>query len=141
MDSKRTDQRESTQPTYSYGHSVKSQNNLCSDDDISQKDPDSRPHMQKATFAPKNFYGAGPRGYKRSDVLIKEDICDVLYQDPQIDASEILVEVRDGVVTLEGSVESRPIKHHVEDLVANCFGVDFIHNNLKIGIQQNRPST
>lgn len=132
MNSK-SDANNITQPTYSYGHNIKTQKNLCSDEDISKLDSnENHTHMKKATHAPKNFYGAGPKGYRRTDALIHEDICDLLYQDPQIDASEILVEVKDGVVTLEGTVDQRNIKHRIEDLVADCFGVEFIHNNIKV---------
>lgn len=133
MDTKRSDQNDLTQPSYSYSQNFRTQKNLCSDEDISSLEPQSHHvHMKKAQSSPKNFYGAGPRGYRRSDVLIKEDICDGLYQDPQVDASDISVDVKDGVVTLEGTVENRPIKHRIEDLVANCFGVEFIHNNIRV---------
>ena len=51
--------------------------------------------------------GRGPRGYKRSDARIADDINDRLTDDRYIDATEIQVEVKDGEVTLTGNVDSR----------------------------------
>ena len=54
--------------------------------------------------------GRGPRDYKRSDERIREDVCDRLTEDHDIDASEITVKVEGGEVTLEGTVEDRRLK-------------------------------
>ena len=81
----------------------------------------------------RGFRGRGPKGYSRSDERVKEDICERLSQDPRIDASEISVECRGGVVMLEGTVEDRATKHRVEDLVDACSGVKDIQNHLGIG--------
>lgn len=82
------------------------------------------------------FRGRGPKGYSRSDERIKEDICERLSQDPRIDASEISVECRGGMVMLEGTVEDRATKHRVEDLVDACSGVKDIQNHLGISSGQ-----
>lgn len=82
------------------------------------------------------FRGRGPKGYSRSDERIKEDICERLSQDSRIDASEISVECRGGMVMLEGTVEDRATKHRVEDLVDACSGVKDIQNHLGIGSGQ-----
>lgn len=76
--------------------------------------------------------GKGPKGYLRSDERIKEDICERLSDDPMIDASDISVEARQGVVTLSGTVESRQLKHRVEDLIERCSGVKDIENRLAV---------
>ncbi len=76
--------------------------------------------------------GKGPKGYTRSDDRIKEDISDRLSDDMHIDASEIEVGVRDGVVSLTGSVESREVKHRAEDLVESISGVCDIENKLRV---------
>ena len=52
-----------------------------------------------------SFRGKGPKGYERSDERLKEVICERLTDDDDIDASEISVEIRNGEVTLSGSVE------------------------------------
>lgn len=74
--------------------------------------------------------GRGPKGYQRSDELLRELICERLTDDPYIDASNICVEVKDGEVTLTGTVEVRRQKHATEDLVAEVAGVAQIHNRI-----------
>lgn len=76
--------------------------------------------------------GKGPKGYTRSDDRIKEDICERLSDDPMIDASDVSVDARQGVVTLTGSVESRQLKHRIEDLIERCSGVRDIENRLTV---------
>lgn len=77
--------------------------------------------------------GRGPRGYRRSDERIREDICDRLTDDPEIDASDIEVLVADGEVTLNGSVETRLIRRLAEDVADTVSGVSMVQNNLRIG--------
>ncbi len=79
-----------------------------------------------------DFTGRGPKGYQRTDQRILEDICDRLSDDPYVDASEISVTCQNGEITLEGTVDSRPTKHRVEDLVADCRGVRDIHNRIRV---------
>ena len=76
--------------------------------------------------------GVGPKGYVRSDARITEDICERLLYDDAIDAREISVQVRNGVVSLEGHVPGRAMKHRVEDLVERCAGVRDIENHLRV---------
>lgn len=74
--------------------------------------------------------GRGPKNYLRSDERIREDLCERLTDDPFIDAGDITIEVKNGVVTLTGSVEARHLKHRVEDLADHCSGVKDIDNKL-----------
>lgn len=76
--------------------------------------------------------GKGPKGYKRSDDRIREEVSDALEQDSQIDASEIEVSVKEGVVTLSGTVESRHLKRMAEDCVSDVRGVKDVTNNLQV---------
>jgi hypothetical protein len=78
------------------------------------------------------FAGRGPKGYTRSDERLKEDISERLTDDPYVDASDVSVEVRGGKVTLTGQVDQRWTKHHVEDLVDRCSGVQEIENRLTV---------
>jgi osmotically-inducible protein OsmY len=78
------------------------------------------------------YAGRGPRGYKRGDERIREDVCDRLTDDPRIDASDLDVEVKDGEVTLAGSVRSREEKRVAEDLIERISGVRDVNNNLKV---------
>lgn len=84
-----------------------------------------------------NFAGRGPRGYARSDERLKEDICEQLTHAPDIDASDIQVEVQGGKVVLSGEVSQRRMKHRAEDLVDCCAGVKEIDNRLSVARAQN----
>jgi len=77
------------------------------------------------------FSGRGPKGYTRSDERIREDVCDRLSYDDEVDASDISVSVKDGEVTLEGSVADRHAKHRAEDIADAVHGVRDVHNKLK----------
>jgi hypothetical protein len=76
--------------------------------------------------------GRGPKGYKRSDERIHEDVCERLTEDRFIDASNIEVSVKDGEVTLSGTVASRGLKHRAEDLADLASGVRHVQNNLRV---------
>jgi hypothetical protein len=79
-----------------------------------------------------SFRGRGPKGYRRSDELLKEIICEELTDDPFIDARNVSVDVSNCEVTLHGSVDAREQKHAIEDLVADVIGVAEIHNHLSV---------
>jgi len=76
--------------------------------------------------------GRGPANYVRSDERIREDANDALTRDWAVDASEITVEVRDGEVTLDGTVHSRIAKRRAEDCVDDVSGVKHVQNNLRV---------
>lgn len=76
--------------------------------------------------------GKGPIGYRRSNESIKEDVSESLYRNTQVDASGITVSVSNGVVTLDGLVDSREQKKEAEQAVENLAGVEDVYNYLKI---------
>jgi hypothetical protein len=78
------------------------------------------------------FFGRGPKGYKRSDDRIREDVCDRLTDDPTIDATDMEVSVKDGEVKLLGTVDGRAEKRRAEDIVENVAGVRDVHNQLRV---------
>lgn len=78
------------------------------------------------------FAGRGPKNYRRSDQRIQEEVCDRLTSDPQVDASEIQVSVKDGEITLEGSVGERRMKRIAEDCAESVAGVNQVHNRLRV---------
>ena len=80
----------------------------------------------------RNNRGRGPRNYRRSDDRIREDINDLLTDDPYIDASDLEVSVVDGEVTLSGTISSRVLKRRAEDLAAGIPGVTDVQNNLRL---------
>jgi hypothetical protein len=76
--------------------------------------------------------GLGPKNYQRSDARISDDVHDRLTEDPWLDASDIVVAVNGGEVTLSGRVDCRDAKHHAEWLVEDLSGVRHVQNNLRV---------
>jgi osmotically-inducible protein OsmY len=76
--------------------------------------------------------GRGPRGYKRSDQRILEEVCDAISRSDEIDASDMSVEVKDAEVTLSGTVEERGWKHVAERIAENVPGVRDVTNHLRV---------
>lgn len=73
-----------------------------------------------------------PLGYRRADSLIYEDACEALLNDPYVDASNIIVEVSEGVVSLIGHIESRAMKKNSEVCIEHIRGIVDVFNMLKI---------
>lgn len=76
--------------------------------------------------------GRGPKGFKRSDERIKEEVCEMLSRDGSIDADDIDVEVKEGEVTLTGTVPEKRMKRLAEDCIEHCFGVKDVTNNIRV---------
>ena len=76
--------------------------------------------------------GRGPKGYRRSDERILEDVNDRLTEDPRVDASEVQVDVQGGEVTLTGTVGSREERRRAEDVAEGASGVTYVMNNLRV---------
>lgn len=75
-------------------------------------------------------FGKGPKGWQRSDERIREEVCEVLYHSPFVDASDIDVSVMDGIVTLEGMVLDREMKREAERCIDDILGVHDVNNKL-----------
>jgi hypothetical protein len=78
------------------------------------------------------YYGVGPRNYRRSDIDIQDDVCELLTQHGKIDAREIEVNVDGGEVTLLGKVSDRFTKRLAEDVALSVQGVWDVHNRLQL---------
>jgi hypothetical protein len=74
----------------------------------------------------------GPKNGYRSDDRIKEDVNDALTFRGDLDATDIEVSVKDGEVTLEGTVRDRHSKRIAEEVVEGIRGVHDVHNRLTI---------
>jgi hypothetical protein len=76
--------------------------------------------------------GKGPKGYMRSDERIKEQVSERLEEHGEVDASEVTVSVKEGEVTLDGTIADRAMKRMAEELVEDSPGVKQVHNRLRI---------
>ncbi|HET9627888.1 MAG TPA: BON domain-containing protein, partial [Novosphingobium sp.] len=79
-----------------------------------------------------DYRGHGPSDYTRSDERIREDVNDRLTDDPRVDARRISVSVKDGEVTLSGTVGNREAKRRAEDCIDRISGVKHVQNNLRV---------
>lgn len=79
-----------------------------------------------------SHYGKGPKGYRRSDERIRDEVSDRLSDDHWLDASDIEVRVENGEVTLSGTVTDRDSKRRAERLAESCSGVSDVQNNIKV---------
>ena len=68
----------------------------------------------------------------RSDSEIERDVKDELQWDPDLDATNIAVSVKDGVVTLAGYVKSYTDKYEAEAAAKRVASVRAVANDLKV---------
>lgn len=88
-----------------------------------------------------NHVGKGPKGFVRSDERIREQVCEALADHPEIDASDIEVEVADGEVTLKGTVANRSIKRLAEDVLHELKFVKDVHNQIRSADRQKKSGS
>ena len=79
-----------------------------------------------------SHHGKGPKGYRRSDQRILEEICELLTEDSQVDASDIEIQCKEGKVVLEGEVATRQMRYRAEDLADQVRGVEDIENRIRV---------
>ena len=68
----------------------------------------------------------------RSDSEIERDVCDELKWDPDLNADDIAVSVKNGVVTLAGFVPSYADKFEAEAAAKRVAGVHAVANDLEV---------
>jgi hypothetical protein len=73
----------------------------------------------------------GPKGYTRSDERIHDEVCERIARSG-VDADAVEVKVEKGEVTLAGTVARRDEKWWLEALADDVFGVDEVHNRLRV---------
>lgn len=91
------------------------------------EEAERRRHMDEQ----RRYRGRGPKGYRRSDDRIKEDVNDRL-SEGYLDASEIEVSVTNAEVTLTGTVNSRSDKRRAEDIAESVAGVTNVENRIRV---------
>jgi hypothetical protein len=68
----------------------------------------------------------------KTDAQLKDDVCAELDWDPSINASQVGVVVKDGIVTLTGHLDTYAEKHAVERAVQRVRGVQAIAVELDV---------
>lgn len=85
------------------------------------------------------FAGRGPKGYRRSDESIREEVNQRLTDHPDIDPSEVEVRVEECVVSLSGTVEDRHAKRLAEDIAESVPGVVDVNNQIRVAKHGEKP--
>jgi osmotically-inducible protein OsmY len=75
---------------------------------------------------------SGPRARRRSDESLREEIREILTADPELEATDVEVEVEGGAVTLRGAVVDSDARLLAEELVESLAGVREVHNRLRV---------
>ncbi|HEV8144305.1 MAG TPA: BON domain-containing protein [Methylomirabilota bacterium] len=83
-------------------------------------------------WKPGPYKGVGPRGWRRQDDRIQDDVAERLARDPSVDASDVEVTVTEGDVMLQGSVDTRAQRRRAEDLAWSVDGVHDVQNRLRV---------
>jgi BON domain len=100
--------------------------------DVSRGNEEDRGSRDAQRRRDQDFRGRGPKGYKRSDQRIQEDVNDRLADDPYVDASDIEVSVSGGEVNLTGTVEGHQSRRRAEDLAEQVSGVSYVQNGIRV---------
>lgn len=77
-------------------------------------------------------FGKGPKGYRRSDERIREEVSEVIARQGWIDASDVEIKVQSGEVTLTGTIAQRDHKRQLEQMIEDLPGVDDVRNELRV---------
>jgi hypothetical protein len=78
------------------------------------------------------YAGIPPRGYRRSDERVREDICERFTAHGYLDPSDVEVAVQNGEAMLTGTVATRAQKRLAEDLAEGVPGVTEVCNHLRV---------
>jgi hypothetical protein len=75
---------------------------------------------------------AGPKGYRRSDERILDELCERLARSG-VDVSDVEVRVEDGGVTLRGWARTRDDRRSIEGIAERVVGVEDVDARLAVG--------
>jgi osmotically-inducible protein OsmY len=81
----------------------------------------------------RDFRGVGPRTRADDDDDLREEVSDRLRDDPDLDASDILVRVIDNEAILDGTVRSKRDAERAHHLASEVRGVVYVRDRLRVG--------
>jgi osmotically-inducible protein OsmY len=96
-----------------------------------EEDLREKPRQQHAAGGGR-YSGVGPKGYRRAPERLKELVAESLEDHPDLNATEIEIEVQGDEVTLTGRVPDRTQKRLAEACADSVRGVRDVHNRLTI---------
>jgi hypothetical protein len=81
-------------------------------------------------------HSSSARGRRRPDQNLARELREILTKDPELNATDITVEVEGGAVRLGGVVDSLDAKLLAEELVESVTGVREVHNELRVAREE-----
>lgn len=98
--------------------------------------PEHEPHRGRAppgreVRGAERVAGRGPKGYRRSDERILDEIVERLMR-TGVDAADVEIKVEHGEVTLTGFVAERREKRNIEEACEDVMGVEEVHNRIRV---------
>ncbi|RDS79514.1 BON domain-containing protein [Dyella monticola] len=100
--------------------------------------PDRGDYFNDAPEKSPGFGHHAPSHDQHADELIREEVYQALDCRADIDAPNISLHVRRGVVTIEGEVSDAIVRHRIEECVDGVDGVKDINNRLHLSAPQSR---
>ena len=100
-----------------------------------------QPPTPTAPTSGRGFVGRGPKGYRRPDERIREDVSDQFTDDEWLDATDLTVIVRQGVIILGGTVPDRQQIRRAECIACSVSGVRRVANHIRVAGTRPAPTT
>lgn len=99
---------------------------------VSEAERSASPALTRIHVQKESFKGRGPRNYRPSDDRIGERLCEVLTDHPDVDASDLTLEVECGIVKLQGSLRDEVMRDRVLAAIQNTHGVVGVVDQVQI---------
>lgn len=93
---------------------------------------DRRAHHRNHDDRPRDYRGVGPRTRHDEDEELRDMICQRLSDDPDLDASNIIVRVIDNEAILDGSVRSKHDARNAYESALDIPGIVHVRERLQI---------
>lgn len=90
---------------------------------------DDREHRRER----RDFRGVGPRTRHDDDEDLRDEINDRLRDDPELDASDILVRVIDNEAILDGTVRNKRDAERARRIADDVRGIVYVRDRLRVG--------
>lgn len=88
-----------------------------------ERERSSAPSLKPIQVQKETFKGRGPRNYRPTDERIRERLCEVLTDHPDVDASDLVLDVECGIVQLQGSIRHAAMKDRLLAAIQDAHGV------------------
>jgi osmotically-inducible protein OsmY len=113
--------------------SERAERRLEMDHEIEAREEDREDRRDERRRDRRDYRGVGPRMRHDDDEDLREEITDRLRDDPDLDASDILVRVIDNEAILDGAVRSKRDAERAHHLANDVRGIVYVRDRLRVG--------